>query len=126
MVFVLHLGYGWLVAGFTLLGLATLTGALPESAALHALTAGAMGTMILAVMTRASLGHTGQALHAGAGTSAIYLLVTVSAMLRVAAPLLGAGQSLVLVVGGLAWIGAFGLFAVLYGPLLVSRRPRPA
>ena len=121
----LHLGYGWLAAGFALLGLAALTGALPESAALHALTAGAIGTMILAVMTRATLGHTGQALQAGTGTTAIYLLVTASAVLRVAAPLLGAGQSEVLLAGGLAWIGAFGLFVALYGPLLVSRRSRP-
>ena len=125
LVFVLHLGYGWLAAGFALLGLAVLTGALPESAALHALTAGAIGTMILAVMTRATLGHTGQALQAGAGTTAIYVLVTASAVLRVAAPLLGAGQPEVLLAGGLAWIGAFGLFVALYGPLLVSRRSKP-
>jgi uncharacterized protein involved in response to NO len=122
LVFVLHLGYGWLAAGFALLGLATLTGALPASAALHALTAGAIGTMTLAVMTRATLGHTGQALRAGAGTTTIYLLVTAAAVLRVVAPLLGAGQPLVLVLGGLAWIGAFGLFVALYGPLLVAPR----
>jgi uncharacterized protein involved in response to NO len=96
-------GYGWLAVGFALLGLVTLTGALPESAALHALTAGAMGTMTLAVMTRATLGHTGQALQAG----------------------VDAGQPEILLVGGLAWIGAFGLFVALYGPLLVTRRSKP-
>jgi uncharacterized protein involved in response to NO len=125
LVFILHLGYGWLAVGFALLGLVTLTGALPESAALHALTAGAMGTMTLAVMTRATLGHTGQALQAGAGTTAIYLLVTAAAALRIAAPLLDAGQPEILLVGGLAWIGAFGLFVALYGPLLVTRRSKP-
>jgi uncharacterized protein involved in response to NO len=82
--------------------------------------------MTLAVMTRATLGHTGQALQAGVGTTAIYLLVTASAALRIAAPLLDAGQPEILLVGGLAWISAFGLFVALYGPLLVSRRSRPA
>jgi hypothetical protein len=58
----------------------------PATAPLHALTAGAIGTMTLAVMTRATLGHTGRVLAAGAMTSAIYALVTAAALLRVAAP----------------------------------------
>jgi uncharacterized protein involved in response to NO len=122
LVLVLHLGYGWLALGFILLGLSDFIASLPPTAALHALTAGAVGTMTLAVMTRASLGHTGHALIAGRGTVATYALVTLAALLRLLAPLGGSGYLVLLCLAGLAWSGAFGLFAVLYGPALM--RPR--
>ena len=122
LVWVLHLGYAWLVAGFALLGAAVLVPALPQSAALHALTAGAMGTMTLAVMTRATLGHSGQALTAGPGTAAIYALVGAAALLRVLAPFTALDTALLFGLSGLAWIGAFALFVILYGPLLIGRR----
>lgn len=112
---VLHLGYAWLGAGLVLLGLGAAAGA-----TLHALTVGAIGTMTLGVMTRASLGHAGRALEAGAGTTAIYALVTLAALLRVAAPATGGATAVSL--AGLAWSGAFGLFAILYGPFLLGRK----
>ena len=122
LVFILHLGYGWLGLGLLLLGANGLYPLLPSTAALHALTAGAIGTMTLAVMTRATLGHSGRPLVAGSGTRAIYLLVTLAAIVRLAAPLAGA-QFLVLTwVAGAAWSGAFGLFALLYGRLLMGPR----
>jgi uncharacterized protein involved in response to NO len=121
LLFVLHVGYGWLAVGLACLGLNGLFGWAPPGAALHALTVGAIGTMTLAVMTRASLGHTGRALHAGPGTVAIYLLVTAAALLRI-----GAGFSqhsaLVTSLAGVAWSGAFGLFAILYAPLLLGKK----
>ena len=124
LVLVLHLGYGWLALGFILLGASAYVSWLPPTAALHALTAGAVGSMTLAVMTRATLGHTGRTLAAGHGTVTIYALVTLAALLRVLAPL-GAGNYLVVLwLAGAAWSGAFGLFAVLYGPALA--RPRAA
>ncbi|MDE1931593.1 MAG: NnrS family protein, partial [Alphaproteobacteria bacterium] len=95
---------------------------LPPTAALHALTVGAIGTMTLAVMTRASLGHTGRKLTAGHGTTAIYVLVTIAAVLRLLAPLAGAQYLLMLNLAGGAWTGAFGLFVVLYGPPLLTPR----
>ena len=124
LLWVLHLGYAWLVVGFALLGLSLWLAVLPVTAAFHALTAGAMGTMILAVTTRATLGHTGQPLTAGPGTTAAYVLVTAAAVLRVVAGIApGAGAELT-ILAGLSWIAAFALFIVLYGPLLViSRRP---
>ena len=76
LLFVLHIGYAWLVLGTALLGLAMLDADLPPSAAIHALTAGAIGTMILAVMTRVARGHTGRDLSADRVTSLIYILVT--------------------------------------------------
>jgi uncharacterized protein involved in response to NO len=124
LVLVLHLGYGWLALGFILLGASEWIAWLPPTAALHALTAGAIGTMTLAVMTRASLGHTGHALIAGRATVAIYVLVTLAALLRLLAPLGGSVYLVLLCLAGLAWSGAFGLFAVSYAPALL--RPRAA
>lgn len=122
LVWILHLGYGWLALGFLLLGLDDFVPLLPPTTALHALTAGAIGTMTLAVMTRASLGHTGRPLTAGHGTVAIYVLVTLAALLRLLAPLAGSRYLLVLSLSGIAWSGAFGLFALLYfRPLSLPR-----
>jgi uncharacterized protein involved in response to NO len=122
LVLVLHVGYGWLALGFILLALSGLVPALPSTAALHALTAGAIGTMTLAVMTRASLGHTGRALTAGPGTIAIYALVNVSALLRLAAPFGGSQYLLLLSLAGAAWVAAFGLFVLIYSPALTQPR----
>ena len=90
-------------------------------AGLHALTAGAMGGMTLAVMTRATLGHTGRPLTADRWTAAIYLLVAAAAALRVAAPFLAEVYLPLLWTSGLAWSTAFGLFVVHYGRMLLSR-----
>ena len=122
LLWVLHLGYGWLALGFLLLACDGFRPVLPDTTALHALTVGAVGTMTLGVMTRASLGHTGRPLVAGKGTTAIYVLVTIAAVTRLIAPLSGAHYLSMLVVAGAAWSGAFGLFVVLYAPALL--RPR--
>lgn len=119
LLLVLHLGYGWLVLGAALLGLASLGYEVPASAAIHALTAGAVGTMILAVMTRAARGHTGRSLTADRVTTAIYILVTLAAFVRVAAGF-GAGWTMPLLIGSAGlWVAAFGLFACSYGPMLI-------
>ncbi|HEX5766792.1 MAG TPA: NnrS family protein [Burkholderiales bacterium] len=117
LLFVLHLGYVWLALGLVLVGLDA------SSAALHALTVGAIGTMTLAVMTRASLGHTGRALSADGATIAIYVLVTLAALLRVLSPLAGAHAVTVNSLAGLAWSGAFGTFALHYGRFLIQGIP---
>lgn len=121
IVVVLHVGYGWLAVALALLGLASVAGT-PESAALHALTAGAIGTMTLAVMTRASLGHTGREIVADRSVVAIYTTVTAGAALRVAAPFAGDWYAPVLIAGGALWSTAFMLFAIRYAPILWGRR----
>jgi len=122
LVLVLHLSYLWVPVGLLLLGGSILSDGIPYSAAAHALTAGAMGTMTLAVMTRASLGHTGRALVAGPRELAIYALAHGGALLRVAASLEPAWYADLLGLSGALWAGAFLLFAVSYAPLLL----RPA
>jgi uncharacterized protein involved in response to NO len=123
LLWILHLGHLWLAAGLVLLGAARLWGAIPESAGLHALTAGAIGTMTLAVMTRAARGHTGRPLTSDAATTSAYLLVTAGAALRVASGLLlpETGATL-LSFAGIAWIAAFATFVVAYArPLTMPR-----
>jgi uncharacterized protein involved in response to NO len=122
LVLILHVGYSWVPIGLALLGLALLGAPVPRSSAIHALTAGAMGTMILAVMTRASLGHTGRALRAGPATCLLYLLVTTGAALRVTAPLGLIDYRLGMEISALAWGGAFLLFLLAYGPILFGPR----
>lgn len=121
LVLVLHVGYAFVPLGFLLLGVAALTGDVPPSAGIHAWMAGAVGLMTLAVMTRATLGHTGQKLEAGPATQAIYACVLIGALLRVIAAVSG---SLPLIeIGGILWIAGFAGYALVYAPLLVMRKP---
>ncbi|MCV0396744.1 MAG: NnrS family protein [Rhizobiaceae bacterium] len=122
ILLILHVGYGWLAVSLVLLGLAILVPAVPGSAALHALTAGAIGTMTLAVMTRASLGHTGRAIVADRPVIAAYLLVSGGAVLRVAAPFADQWYAAMIGLGGMLWSGGFLLFAIRYAPVLWGRR----
>lgn len=126
LVWVLHLGHLWVALGLLLLGASRLWDAVPETAGLHALTAGAIGTMTLAVMTRASRGHTGRPLAADAATTATYILVTAGAALRVAAGLLPESATLLLGLAGAAWIGAFAVFVAAYARPLATPRLRPS
>lgn len=122
LVLILHVGYCWVPVGLALLGVSILGGPVPRSAAIHALTAGAMATMILAVMTRATLGHTGRELRSSPQTTFIYLLVTLGALLRVVSPLGIVDYTLGMEVSAVAWAGAFLLFLFVYGPILFGPR----
>jgi uncharacterized protein involved in response to NO len=123
ILLVLHLGYAFVPLGALMLGLSILwPDVMPPSGALHAWTTGAMGTMTLAVMTRATLGHTGRDVTTTPTTMVIYVAILVAAVARVAAPLVPALYTEVLVLAGLGWIVAFGTFALLYGPMLLRAR----
>ena len=122
LVLILHVGYAWVPIGLFLLGLAVAGANVPQSAGVHALTAGAMTTMILAVMSRASLGHTGRELKASRATSVSYLCVTIGATLRVAASVGLGGYAAMLDVAGLFWGVALVVFAIAYAPVLWRAR----
>lgn len=123
LVWSLHAGMAWVAVGLLLVAAGDLTQSVPAAPGLHALTAGAMGSMILAVMTRVGLGHTGRLLVLPRGVVASYLLVHAGAAARVLAALApGPVQSPLLLTGGLLWAAAFGLFAIVYRSILT--RPR--
>jgi uncharacterized protein involved in response to NO len=121
LVLVLHAGYAFVPLGFVLTGLAAIGIEVPPSAGIHAWTAGAIGLMTLAVMTRASLGHTGQPLQASMAMQAIYGCALLAAVFRIVAAF--NGDIWLLHAAAFAWIAAFGGFVVVYGPLLAGRRP---
>lgn len=121
IVAVLHVAYAFIPLGFILLGLSYFVD-VPRSAGIHAWTGGAIGTMILAVTTRASLGHTGRVLIASAAVTMIYFLVVSSALLRIAAALVAESSQLLILLSGLAWAGAFLGFAIVYAPILCTPR----
>lgn len=123
ILWILHLGYAWLVAGLLLKGFALITATVPAVTALHALTVGALGSMTLGVMSRAALGHTGRPLHVSNTIATSYLLVSLAAVLRVAWPLAGLPfHDAAMQISGLLWSVAFLIFAIAYWPVLT--RPR--
>jgi uncharacterized protein involved in response to NO len=121
LVLILHVAYAFVPLGYFLTALSALDLVAP-SAGVHAWTGGAIGTMTLAVMTRASLGHTGRPLSASRATQAIYLAVVGAAVARVCASLEPSHADVLLPIAGVAWTVAFLGFAAAYGPLLVSAR----
>lgn len=126
MLWILHLGHAWIALGFALLGLSALSVRLVGAGALHAFTAGAMGTLILGVMPRVALGHTGRAIEASPATVAMFLLAIVGAALRVAgAASTGPWVRPTLLAGGLLWSTAWVVFLVAYGKVLVGPRVEP-
>ncbi|HJS32988.1 MAG TPA: NnrS family protein [Alphaproteobacteria bacterium] len=123
LVWILHLAYAWLIVGFAVMAAHGLGAPVAASAGFHALGAGAVGTMILAVMSRASLGHTGRTLVADRATVIAYWLVTAGACLRVVAGLFPGHVDVAMIglAGGL-WAGGFAVFTARYLPILVGPR----
>ena len=123
LVLVLHLGYLFVPLGFALVAVPILwPDAIPPADALHAWTAGAVAMMTLAVMTRATLGHTGRDLVAGLPTQAIYAAILVAVAARLAVPLAPAATMGLLTLAGAGWIAGFAGFALVFGPMLLSPR----
>jgi len=122
LVWVLHLGYAWIIVALLLRGIGGHTTALPWNAWIHALGVGAMGTLILGVMSRATLGHTGHELRLPAGGWLMFALMTVAAVARTGNAIGWFDHNLSLTLAGLAWIAAFALFGLLFFPKLL--RPR--
>jgi uncharacterized protein involved in response to NO len=123
MLWILHLGHVWLAIGFAFLGLSNAFGIGIGAAALHAFTAGAMGTLILGMMPRVTLGHSGRPIEASRITVVLFLCVIVGALIRTlgaAGPVAGYRPSILL--GGGLWTMAWFLFTVAYWRILVPRK----
>lgn len=124
LLWILHLSYAWIPAGFLLLAAACF-GLVPGSAGVHLLGLGAMGGLIIGMITRSALGHTGRALEAGRSEVAMYVLLQVGVLARVTAAL-AVGSDLLrdggLLLAMVCWSLAFGLYCVVYGPRLVRAR----
>jgi uncharacterized protein involved in response to NO len=123
LLWVLHLGYAWLVIGLALKAASLLLNLAIADHWIHALTVGAFATMILAVMSRAALGHSGRPLAAPRPIAAAYLLVSLSAGIRVIGlALLPMQYNLLIALSGGLWITAFSIFVWIYAPILMLPR----
>ncbi|MEO1989168.1 MAG: NnrS family protein [Martelella sp.] len=123
LVFILHLAFLPVSLGFVFAGYAAFTGnGGAESAAIHCWTVGAIGGMTLAIMTRASRGHTGHPLTAPPATVAIYLAIMTALVLRLVAAFNPNWTFTLMPLAGLAWVIAFAGFCVVYGPMLLKPR----
>lgn len=123
LLWVLHVAYAWIVVALALKAALLFGAKLPASAWLHALTTGAMATMILGVMSRAALGHTGRPLRASPAVTLAYVALGGAAVVRVCGPIFhGDAWSLWIALSASLWTLAFGLFLGFYAPILW--RPR--
>ena len=123
LVWILHIGYSCVPLGMLALGSTILwSGPVSNIEAQHIWTAGAVGLMTLAVMTRASLGHTGRDLVADIGTTGIYSMIILSLVARLLGDLVPDLGLQFLVASAVSWITGFAGFVILYGPMLM--RPR--
>ena len=121
LLWMLPVAYSWLPVAFMLRALAQ-HGVVMPATWIHALTAGAISSLMLAMMMRSTLGHTGRPLAAGGLDMTTFLLLQLAGILRVTAGLFGGAYTTVTVVSGTIWMLAFGLFAVRYLPMLTSPR----
>ncbi|MEG1053118.1 MAG: NnrS family protein, partial [Janthinobacterium sp.] len=122
LLWILHLSYAWIGIGFALLAAASLH-LLPASAAFHALTVGSMAGLIIGMMTRTTLGHTGRALKGGRAEAAMYWLIQLGALARLLAAVGPVSLAMpLLLAAGACWSLAFGLYACVYAPYLWRAR----
>ncbi len=123
LLWVLHLGYAFVPLGMLVMGATVFwSDWLPPASAQHVWMAGAIGTMTLAVMTRATLGHTGRELTAGAGTAAVYLSVVASVLARLAGGAIPDWSMPLWTLSAVLWCCGYAGFLLLYGRLLIGRR----
>lgn len=122
LLLALHVAYAWLPLGYLVLAASSFGILFTPTVALHALTMGAVGSMIMAMQTRVPLGHTGRALTASRATVAAYLLLSAAVLLRIAGPLLTDDYLRTVLWSAAAWIAAFAVYVRIYWPVLT--RPR--
>ncbi len=122
LLWILHLAYGWIVVALWLRGFSGFNDGLLDTVWQHTLALGGIGTLILGVMSRVAVGHTGRPLVLLPFGRLMYLFITAATVLRVAAALQWLDYRLGVTLSAMLWVLAFALFLVLYTPVLV--RPR--
>jgi len=122
LLWVLHLGYAWIVIALLLRGLGPLLDAVPAKAWVHAAGVGAMGTLMIGVMSRVALGHTGRTLALPATGGWMLLAISAAALARTATAMGWLHGSWALSLAAALWIGAFGWYLVLYLNILTTPR----
>lgn len=122
LLLALHAAYAWLPVGYVIMGCAVFGWLFTPTIALHALTMGAIGGMIMAMETRVPLGHTGRKLTAARATVAAYLLLSAAVLIRIIGPVLTDDYLRTVLWSGFAWVAAFAVFLRVYWPILT--RPR--
>jgi uncharacterized protein involved in response to NO len=122
LLWVLHLGYGWIILGFYLKA-ATVLGLVPPQFTIHAFTVGGIGVLTLGMMARVSLGHTGRPLKVGAAMTTAFVLINLAAVGRgLLPPFFPQFFSQLIVASGAFWIAAFTIFIIVYTPILIQPR----
>ncbi len=122
LLWVLYLGYSWLILGFIFTSFAALEWILP-SLALHAFTVGGIGILTIGMMVRVSLGHTGRVMKAPNVIAIAFGLVNIAALFRVIFPMaLFSWTNVLMYCSTLAWLAAFALFIFVYAPILTTAR----
>ena len=122
LLWVLHVGYGWIVVGFLVTAAAQL-GLIPAQFTIHAFTVGGIGVLTVGMMARVALGHTARPLKVGPAMAAAFILLNLAAVLRGVLPsLFPLWFSLLVLLSGVLWIAAFLIFVVVYAPILLAPR----
>jgi len=122
LLWILHVGYAWIVVALVLKSMAAFNLWIAPSVWQHALGLGAMSSLILGMMTRVSLGHTGRPLSLPRFGVVIYLAISVAAITRLLVALSWIDFQIGLILTTIAWIVAFGFFTILYYPILTKPR----
>ncbi|MGJ0429914.1 NnrS family protein [Methylobacter sp.] len=122
LLWVLYIGYGWVILGFGLTAFSAYELVAP-TLALHAFTVGGIGVLTLGMMARVSLGHTGRALRVSNAMAIGFVLINVAALFRVLLPIaLPDWYGVLVYVSTLSWLATFSLFVFVYAPILTTAR----
>jgi uncharacterized protein involved in response to NO len=122
LLWILYVGYGWIILGFTISALSAYS-LIQPSLSIHAFTVGSIGSLTLGMMARVSLGHTGRMLVASRAIGTAFILINVAAFIRIILPIVLPHWYLTFLYGSsLAWFSAFSLFIFVYTPILSTNR----
>lgn len=122
LVWSLHLSYSFIPTGLLLFGISQISDAINTSQAIHAITVGAMGMMILSMISRVSLGHTGRAIKVGKVMTSAFILLLLAALVRVFGQLFIDDYIFVIISSAVLWAIAYTCFVALYTPILIKKR----